>query len=64
LIALSDSKSRYVARLEFKVTNNIAEYEGLILRLNNAKASGAKTLLNQDRFLGSSMASRKGISSP
>ena len=31
--------------LEFKATNNIAEYEGLILGLNKAKALGAKTLL-------------------
>jgi len=31
--------------LEFKATNNIAEYEGLILGLNKAKALGARTLL-------------------
>jgi len=30
-----------------RATNNIAEYEGLILGLNKAKASGAKTLLNK-----------------
>jgi ribonuclease HI len=45
VIASSGSKLKYVARLEFKETNNIAEYEGLILGLNKAKASGAKFLL-------------------
>jgi len=45
LIAPSGLKLKYAARLEFKATNNIAEYEGLILGLNKAKASGAKTLL-------------------
>jgi ribonuclease HI len=45
LIALSGSNSKYAARLEFKATNNIAEYEGLILRLNKAKESRAKTLI-------------------
>jgi len=45
LIAPSGPKLKYAARLEFKAINNIAEYEGLILGLNKAKASGAKTLL-------------------
>ena len=45
LIAPSGLRTKYVARLEFKATNNIAEYEGLILGLNKAKALGAKTLL-------------------
>jgi ribonuclease HI len=36
---------KYTARLEFKVTNNIAEYEGLILGLNKVKALGAKIVL-------------------
>jgi len=45
LIAPSGLKLKYAMRLEFKATNNIAEYEGLILGLNKAKASGAKTLL-------------------
>jgi len=45
LIAPSGLKLKYAARLEFKATNNIAEYEGLILGLNKSKASGAKTLL-------------------
>ena len=31
--------------LEFKATNNIAEYKGLILGLNKAKALGARTLV-------------------
>lgn len=45
LIAPSISKSKYEARLEFKATNNIVQYKGLILGLNKAKTSGAKTLL-------------------
>ena len=45
LIAPSGLKRKYAARLEFRATNNIAEYDGLILGLNKAKASGAKTLL-------------------
>ena len=38
---------KYVARLEFKATYNIAKYEGLILGLNKAKALGAKTVLTK-----------------
>ena len=45
MIAPSGLHTKYAARLEFKATNNIAEYEGLILGLNNAKALGAKTVL-------------------
>ena len=45
LIAPSGLRTKYAARLEFKITNNIAEYEGLILGLNKAKALGAKTVL-------------------
>ena len=45
LMAPSGLCTKYAARLEFKATNNIAEYEGLILGLNKAKALGAKTLL-------------------
>ena len=45
MIAPSSLRTKYVARLELKATNNIAEYEGLILGLNKAKALGAKTLL-------------------
>ena len=45
LIAPLGLRSKYVARLEFKATNNIAEYEGLILGPNKAKALGAKTIL-------------------
>jgi ribonuclease HI len=33
---------KYAARLEFKATNNITEYECLILGLNKVKALGAK----------------------
>ena len=45
LIAPSGLQSKYAAILEFKATNNIVEYEGLILGLNKAKALGAKTIL-------------------
>ena len=37
--------TKYATGLEFKATNNITEYECLILGLNKAKALGAKTLL-------------------
>ena len=45
LIAPSGLRTKYAARLEFKITNNIAEYESLILGLNKAKALGTKTVL-------------------
>ena len=45
MIAPSSLRTKYVARLEFKTTNNIAEYEGLILGLNKAKALSAMTVL-------------------
>ena len=45
MIAPSGLHIKYVARLELKATNNIAEYEGLILGLNKAKALGAKRVL-------------------
>jgi ribonuclease HI len=45
LVAPLDLCTKYTARLEFKTTNNIAEYEGLILSLNKAKALGTKTVL-------------------
>jgi ribonuclease HI len=45
LIAPSGLRTKYAARLEFKATNNIAEYEGLILGLNKAKALSAKSVL-------------------
>ena len=45
MIAPSSLRTKYAAMLEFKATNNIAEYEGLILGLNKAKALGAKILL-------------------
>jgi ribonuclease HI len=38
-------RSKYVARLEFKATNNIAKYEGLILGLNKANALGTNIIL-------------------
>ena len=45
MIAPSGLHTKYAGRLEFKATNNIAEYEGLILGLNKAKALEAKILL-------------------
>ena len=42
MIASLGLRMKYVARLEFKATNSIAEYEGLILGLNKAKALRAK----------------------
>jgi ribonuclease HI len=45
LVAPLDLRTKYATRLEFKTTNNIAEYEGLILSLNKAKALGVKTVL-------------------
>ena len=45
LIAPSGLRKKYAVRLKFKATNNIAEYKGLILGLNKAKALGAKTVL-------------------
>ena len=45
LMAPSGLRTKYTTRLEFKATNNIAEYEGLTLGLNKAKALGAKTIL-------------------
>ena len=45
LIAPLGLQSKYAARLEIKATNNIAEYEGLILGLNKGKALGAKMIL-------------------
>ena len=47
LIAPSGLRTKYAARIEFKATNNIAEYEGLILGLNKVKALRAKTLLEK-----------------
>jgi hypothetical protein len=45
LIAPSGHRTKYAARLVFKATNNIAEYEGLILGLNKVKVLGTKTIL-------------------
>jgi ribonuclease HI len=43
--APSGLRSKYAVRLKFQATNNITEYEGLILGLNKAKALGAKNLV-------------------
>jgi ribonuclease HI len=45
LVAPSSLRLKYAARLEFRATNNIAEYEGLFLGLNKAKALLARRLL-------------------
>ena len=45
MVGPSGLRTKYAARLEFKATNNIAEYEGLILGLNKAKVLGVKTVL-------------------
>ena len=45
LIAPLVLRSKYGARVEFKATNNIVEYKGLILGLNKAKALGTKMIL-------------------
>ena len=45
MITPSGLRTKNAARLEFKATNNIAEYEGLVLGLNKAKALGAITPL-------------------
>jgi len=61
LIAPLGLRSKYVARLEFKATNNIAEYEWLILGLNKAKALGAKNDTSKNRLSGCGRASQKRI---
>jgi ribonuclease HI len=49
LISLSNIKTCYVARLEFNYTNNIAEYEALLLGLRKLKAMGIRrTVLKSD----------------
>jgi ribonuclease HI len=45
LISPSGTHSKYAAKLSFKPTNNVAEYNGLILGFNKAKALGAQTIL-------------------
>jgi ribonuclease HI len=45
LVAPSGLRTKYVARLKFKTTKNIAKYKGLILGLNKEKALSAKTVL-------------------
>ena len=45
MIAPFGLRTKYAARIEFKATNNIAKYKGIILVLNKAKALRAKTLL-------------------
>jgi ribonuclease HI len=44
-IDITITHSKYAAKLSFKATNNVAEYEGLILGFNKAKALGAQTIL-------------------
>jgi ribonuclease HI len=47
LVAPLGLRLKYAARLEFRATNNTAEYEGLILGLSKAKALGARILLTK-----------------
>jgi hypothetical protein len=61
LIAPSSLRSKYAAKLEFKATNNVAEYEGLILGLNKAKALGAKNDISKNRLSGCGWASKKRV---
>jgi hypothetical protein len=55
--------SKYATKIKFKATNNISEYEGLILGLNKAKALGAKKNIGKNRFPGHGRTSKKGIHS-
>jgi ribonuclease HI len=41
----SGIKMKYAARLEFQCTNNIAEYEAVLLGLRKAKAMGIQRLV-------------------
>jgi hypothetical protein len=45
LISPSKIKTCYAARLEFNCTNNIAEYEALLLGLRNLKAMGIRRVI-------------------
>lgn len=45
IVSPSGIKAKFAVRLSFKATNNIAEYEGLIVGLSKAKALGAATLV-------------------
>jgi hypothetical protein len=60
LVASSGLRTKYASRLEFRATNNIAEYEGLILGLNKAKA-WSKNTIDQNRLPGCGRPSQKGI---
>jgi ribonuclease HI len=42
LISPSKMKTSYAAKLDFQCTNNIAEYESLLLRLRKLKAMGIR----------------------
>jgi ribonuclease HI len=41
----SGVKMRYVARLKFQCTNNITEYEAILIGLRNARAMGIQRLI-------------------
>ena len=45
ITSLSRVKMRYTARLEFQCTNNIAEYEAVLLGLRKARAMGIQRLI-------------------
>jgi ribonuclease HI len=45
LVGLDEDQLKYVVRLEFKATNNMAEYEALIFGLSAALSLGVRQLL-------------------
>jgi ribonuclease HI len=47
LVAPSKVKTRYVARLDFSCTNNIAEYEALLLGLRKLRAMGIRRAIQK-----------------
>ena len=52
LVAPSKVKTCYAARLDFSCTNNIAEYEALILGLRKLKAMGIRRAILKTDFSG------------
>ena len=45
LISPLGLNSKYTTRIKFKATNNIVEYEGIMLGLNKAKALDARIIM-------------------
>jgi ribonuclease HI len=51
LMSPSGIKVRYAVTLDFEgKTNNVAEYEGLLLGIRKARAIGAQIVKNKHRF--------------